>query len=67
MATTGELRAIIEELQLIDVGEAASFLGEETLTTSEFYALNQQEEATTTLTELDSNYCILSCKSLYCQ
>jgi hypothetical protein len=29
MATTGELRAIIEELQLIDIGEAASYLGEE--------------------------------------
>jgi hypothetical protein len=29
MATTGELRAIIEELQLIDAGDAASFLGEE--------------------------------------
>src|SRR5258708_7242592 len=31
MATTGELRAIIEELQLIDVGDAASYLGEEAL------------------------------------
>ena len=30
MATTGELRAIIEDLQLIDAGDAASFLGEET-------------------------------------
>lgn len=30
MATTGELRAIVEELQLIDAGDAASFLGEET-------------------------------------
>lgn len=30
MATTGELRAIIEELQLIDIGDAASYLGEET-------------------------------------
>lgn len=29
MATTGELRAIIEELELIDVGDAASYLGEE--------------------------------------
>ncbi len=29
MATTGELQAIIEELQLIDVGDAASYLGEE--------------------------------------
>ena len=31
MATTGELRAIIEELQLVDIGEAAPVeaLGEE--------------------------------------
>ncbi|MBO0779932.1 MAG: hypothetical protein J2P37_14005 [Ktedonobacteraceae bacterium] len=29
MATTGELRAIIEELELIDIGDAASYLGEE--------------------------------------
>jgi hypothetical protein len=29
MATTGELRAIIEELHLVDIGDAASYLGEE--------------------------------------
>lgn len=29
MTTTGELRAIIEELQLIDIGDATSYLGEE--------------------------------------
>jgi hypothetical protein len=29
MATTGELRIIIEELELEDVGDAASYLGEE--------------------------------------
>jgi hypothetical protein len=29
MATTGELLAIIEELQLIDAGDAASYFGEE--------------------------------------
>jgi hypothetical protein len=29
MATTGELRAIMEELSLVDIGEAASYLGEE--------------------------------------
>ncbi len=31
MATTGELRAIIEELALIDIGDAASYLGEESV------------------------------------
>jgi len=29
MATTGELRAIVEELELVDIGDAASYLGEE--------------------------------------
>ncbi|MFL5627738.1 MAG: hypothetical protein ACJ788_19335 [Ktedonobacteraceae bacterium] len=29
MVTTGELRAIIQELHLVDVGEAATYLGEE--------------------------------------
>jgi hypothetical protein len=31
MATTGELRAIIADLELVDVGEAASYLGENAL------------------------------------
>jgi hypothetical protein len=35
MATTGELRAIIEELQMIDIGDAASYLGEENVGTEE--------------------------------
>jgi len=29
MTTTGELRAIVEELELVDVGDAAIYLGEE--------------------------------------
>ena len=29
MTTTGELRAIIEDLELVDIGDAASYLGEE--------------------------------------
>ena len=43
MATTGELKAIIEELQLIDVGDAASYLGEEALMEDESVALNLEE------------------------
>lgn len=35
MATTGELRAIIQELQLVDAGDAASYLGEETMVEEE--------------------------------
>jgi hypothetical protein len=30
MTTTGELSAIVEELELVDIGDAASYLGEET-------------------------------------
>jgi intracellular sulfur oxidation DsrE/DsrF family protein len=44
MATTGELRAIIEELQLIDAGDAASFLGEEEATAEESLVSNLQQE-----------------------
>jgi hypothetical protein len=29
LATTGELRAIIEALELVDIGDAVSYLGEE--------------------------------------
>ena len=29
MTTTGELYAIVEELELVDIGDAASYLGEE--------------------------------------
>jgi hypothetical protein len=29
MATTGELRTIIEDLELVNIGDAASYLGEE--------------------------------------
>jgi hypothetical protein len=42
MATTGELRAIIEELQLVDIGEAASYLGEEIIMEDEAIVTVQQ-------------------------
>lgn len=35
MATSGELRAIIEELELVDIGDAANYLGEEALVAEE--------------------------------
>ncbi len=41
MATTGELRAIIEELQLVDIGEAASYLGEEEAVVQESSATSE--------------------------
>lgn len=43
MATTGELRAIIEELQLIDAGDAALYLGESTPVVYESHYSSQQE------------------------
>jgi hypothetical protein len=42
MATTGELRAIIEELQLVDIGEASSYLGEEIIVEDESFVTVQQ-------------------------
>ena len=42
MATTGELRAIIKELQLVEIGEAASYLGEEIIVEEEAIVTVQQ-------------------------
>jgi hypothetical protein len=42
MATTGELRAIIEELQLVEIGEAAGYLGEEIIVEEEAIVSEQQ-------------------------
>ncbi len=44
MATTGELRAIIEELQLIDIGDASSYLGEEKPAAEESLTADPQQE-----------------------
>jgi hypothetical protein len=35
MATTGELRTIIEELELVDAGDAASYLDEDPASSEE--------------------------------
>jgi hypothetical protein len=42
MATTGELRAIIEDLQLVDIGDAASYLGEEIIVGEESHVSVQE-------------------------
>ena len=42
MATTGELRTIIEELQLVEIGEAASYLGEEIIVEDQAIVTVQQ-------------------------
>lgn len=61
MATTGELRAIIEELQLIDVGDAASYLGEEVFVEDESVVSNLQEGLTGLPTGFYSGYAMSSC------
>lgn len=43
MTTTGELRAIVEELQLVDIGDAASYLGEEAVVDEDSCVSNQSE------------------------
>jgi len=58
MATTGELQAIIEELQLIDAGDAASYLGEEILVESGSLISNQLDDLSNSLTEFLSDYTV---------
>jgi hypothetical protein len=55
MATTGELRAIIEELQLVDIGDAASYLGEEDVWGGDALILAQAVALTVPLTIDSSN------------
>ena len=52
MATTGELRAIVQELHLVDVGDAESYLGEEVLAEEE--SVGQVEEITPKVMVTDS-------------
>lgn len=59
MATTGELRAIIEELRLIDAGDAASFFGEETLQTEETLVSDPPQKSS--LPEHPGNYTASTC------
>ena len=58
MATTGELQAIIEELQLIDAGDAASYLGEEILVESGSLISNQLDDLSNSQTEFLSDYTV---------
>lgn len=61
MATTSELRAIIEELQLIDVGDAESYLGEEVFVEDESVVSNLQEGLSGSTAGFYSGYAISSC------
>lgn len=62
MATTGELRAIIEELELVDIGDAANYLGEEILGEEESLLTDQ-----TTLLFFDMTDHSSSCECDTCQ
>jgi len=55
MATTGELRAIIEALELVDIGDAASYLGEEEVLVSDSLMFAQAVGLTVPLTIDTSN------------
>ena len=62
MATTGELRAIMQELHLIEIGDAASYLGEEAFVADESPVLVQ---ATVILVTADTYHA--ACDSNSCQ
>jgi hypothetical protein len=65
MTTTGELRAIIEELQLIDAGDATAYLGEEMPEAEEALLANlPPEELPACQTGLYGNYAPSSCKEV---
>ncbi|HEY1351495.1 MAG TPA: hypothetical protein VGF67_17890 [Ktedonobacteraceae bacterium] len=67
MTTTGELRAIIEELQLIDIGDATSYLGEERPQAVEVLMANsaQTEELPTGLPGRYGEYTSSSCEESF--
>lgn len=52
MATTGELKAIVQELHLIDIGDAASYLGEEA--TAEEESTVSAQPASVLISDTDS-------------
>jgi hypothetical protein len=62
MATTGELSAILQELHMIEVGDAASYLGEEAIVVDESPASVQ---ATVMLVTADTY--IATCDGTSCQ
>ena len=43
MVTTGELRAIIQELHLVDVGDAATYFGEEAFVEEELAVSDESD------------------------
>ena len=66
MATTGELRAIIQELHLVDVGDAESYLGEETLEMLVEEETTDTEEALTSLVLVSDSAHLATCDCTTC-
>jgi hypothetical protein len=62
MATTGELRTIMQELHMVDLGDAASYLGEE-VTVAEEWLVSAQP----TLILVTDNTHLATCDCLSCQ
>jgi hypothetical protein len=62
MVTTGELRAIIQELHLVDLGDAASYLGEEAQVAEELEVPVQS-----TLVLVSTSSIQPTCEDLSCQ
>ena len=64
MATTGELRAILQELHMIEIGDAASYLGEEVEVVDES-PVNVQATAILVSTHADLSTCdCTSCQAV---
>ena len=63
MATTGELRAIIELLELVDIGDAASYLGEEAIVESDYGSAPLEEDSSTCIVHPETCDCV-SCHIL---
>ena len=65
MATTGELRTIIQDLQLVDIGNAADYLGEEATVAKELPSSAQRPLPVTQTTEhlvgCDCDACQVRC------
>ncbi len=62
MATTGELRAIVQDLQLVDIGNAADYLGEEATVAKELPSSAQRP-----LTDIQTTEHLAKCDWVACR
>ena len=66
MATTGEMRAIIQELHLVDVGDAERYLGEEAVETLVEEETVVTVEALTSLVLVSESVQLATCDCTSC-